>query len=110
MFGTVRAYGAVAVGGEISLVCFHFGPCGATMSQQWQGVVFDFDYTLADSSAGAVACVNHALAQMGLPTAFPEQIHRTIGMNLPASLAALTEPGAHHRAAEFEHLFLQHAH
>ena len=109
MFGTVRAYGAVAVDGDITLVCFHFGPCMATMSQKWQCVVFDFDYTLADSSAGAVACVNHALEQMGLPTAPPEQVHRTIGMSLPATLAALTEPGAHHRAEEFDRLFMERA-
>ena len=72
-------------------------------------MVFDFDYTLADSSAGAAACVNHALEQRGLPTAPPEQIHRTIGMRLPATLAALTEPEAHHRAAEFKRRFMAHA-
>ncbi len=74
-----------------------------------RAIVFDFDYTLADSSAGAVACVNHALEQMGLPTAPPEQIYRTIGMNLPATLVALTEPGTHHRAEEFERLFMERA-
>ena len=79
------------------------------MNQKWKSVVFDFDYTLADSSAGAVACVNHALEHMGLPTAHSEQIHRTIGMSLPATLAALTESGAHHRAAEFERLFMERA-
>ena len=91
------------------MVSFRFGPCGATLSQQWQCVVFDFDYPLADSSAGAVACVNHALEQMDLPAASPERIHRTIGMSLPVTLAALTEPGMHHRAVEFERLFMARA-
>jgi len=78
-------------------------------NRKWKGVIFDFDYTLADSSAGAVACVNHALEQMGLPAASPEQIHQTIGMSLPATLAALAEPEAHHRAGEFERLFMERA-
>lgn len=80
-----------------------------TRHQKWKGVLFDFDYTLADSSAGAVACVDHALAQMGLPSVSPEQIHRTIGMSLPATLAALTAPSAHHRSEEFEHWFMERA-
>ena len=80
-----------------------------TRHQKWKGVLFDFDYTLADSSAGAVACVNHALAQMCLPPVPPEQIHRTIGMSLSATLAALTEPSAHHRSEEFERWFMERA-
>ena len=31
-------------------------------------VLFDFDYTLADSSQGAIECINFALAEMGLPS------------------------------------------
>lgn len=45
-------------------------------------VIFDFDYTLADSSAGIVACVNHALHSMGLSHAPEEDICRTIGLSL----------------------------
>lgn len=91
------------------MTLFHFGVYVNAMNQKWQCVVFDFGYTLADSSAGAGACVNHALEQMGLPMAPSEQIHRTIGMGLPATLAALTTSEAHHRAAEFERLFMARA-
>ena len=28
-------------------------------------ILFDFDYTLADSSDGIVACINHALGELG---------------------------------------------
>ena len=34
-----------------------------------RAVIFDFDYTLADSSSGVIACANYALAAMGLPAA-----------------------------------------
>jgi hypothetical protein len=30
-----------------------------------KSVLFDFDYTLADSSKGAIGCVNHSLKEMG---------------------------------------------
>jgi phosphoglycolate phosphatase len=80
-----------------------------TRNQKWKGVLFDFDYTLADSSAGAVACVNHALEQMGLPLVPPEQIHRTIGMSLPVAFRDLTGEGSSHRAEAFERLFMERA-
>ena len=39
--------------------------------------------------------------------ALQKSSHQTIGMSLPATLAALTEPGAHHRAEEFERLLME---
>ena len=41
----------------------------------------DFDFTLADSSPGVVACVNEALAGLGLPPASAERIHMTIDLS-----------------------------
>lgn len=69
-----------------------------------RAVVFDFDYTLADSSPGVILCANQALRELGLPTARPEAIRATIGLSLEASLVALAgEPyaplGAAYRAA-----------
>lgn len=52
----------------------------ATM--QFEAIVFDFDYTLADSSRGVVKCANHALRDLGLPSAAPEAICATIGLSL----------------------------
>jgi phosphoglycolate phosphatase-like HAD superfamily hydrolase len=31
-----------------------------------RAVLFDFDFTLADSSRGIIECVEHALAHLGL--------------------------------------------
>jgi phosphoglycolate phosphatase len=45
-----------------------------------EAVIFDFDFTLADSSAGAIDCVNYALRQMGLPEAEPSRICASIGL------------------------------
>jgi phosphoglycolate phosphatase-like HAD superfamily hydrolase len=40
----------------------------------FHAIVFDFDYTLADSSAGAVECINFALGRMGLPAVPAERV------------------------------------
>lgn len=55
-----------------------------------RAVLFDFDFTLADSARGAIECVNYALAKMDLPRADNEAICATIGLSLPATLARLT--------------------
>ena len=55
-----------------------------------QAIICDFDFTLADSSPGVVACVNEALASLGLPLASAERIHATIGLSLSHTLQALT--------------------
>jgi phosphoglycolate phosphatase len=49
-------------------------------------VLFDFDFTLADSSAGIVDCVNHALVTIGRGAAPAEAIRRCIGLTLPEVL------------------------
>jgi phosphoglycolate phosphatase len=52
-------------------------------------VLFDFDYTLADSSDAIVECFGAGLAAVGLPAVAPERIRRTIGLPLPEALRAL---------------------
>jgi phosphoglycolate phosphatase len=72
-------------------------------------VLLDFDYTLVDSSAGAIDCVNTALRGLGLPEAEPERIRSTIGLSLPDTLRALAPPSARRNAEEFQRLFLERA-
>jgi phosphoglycolate phosphatase len=48
----------------------------------YKGLVFDFDYTLGDSTDGIVICVNHALNQLGYAQAKRDLICRTIGLHL----------------------------
>lgn len=56
---------------------------------RFQVLIFDFDYTLADSSRGAIECVNYALERMGLPRAPDAAVCRTIGLSLGDTFAAL---------------------
>ena len=74
-----------------------------------RSVIFDFDYTLADASAGIVECVNHALRELSLPPSSDDAIRRTIGMSLPRTLAALTGEDQAEHAAEFQRLFMTRA-
>lgn len=74
-----------------------------------RAVIFDFDYTLADSSSGVIACANYALTGMGLPAAPDDAIRRTIGMSLPRTLETLAGGERAPRAEEFMRLFLERA-
>src|SRR5215510_5934610 len=74
-----------------------------------QAIICDFDFTLADSSQGVVACVNEALIGLGLPPASAERIHATIGLSLPHTLQALTGIVEAAIATEFTRRFVAHA-
>jgi phosphoglycolate phosphatase len=74
-----------------------------------KAVIFDFDYTLADSARGAIDCINAAFSVMGLPAASDEAICGTIGMSLSAAYEKLTGDSRRDRAAEFADLFVRRA-
>lgn len=76
---------------------------------KFDAIVFDFDYTLADSSQGIIVCVNHALSEMGLRMAEPEAICLCIGLALPETLRILAGPQEPERVREFVRLFISRA-
>lgn len=74
-----------------------------------QAVIFDFDYTLADSSQGAIECINFALDKMGLDQVSAEAACRTIGLSLSETFLSLAEHHEPLRCDEFHRLFVQRA-
>ena len=54
-----------------------------------KAVLFYFDFTLADSSVGIIACINYGLTKLGLPEAPDDKIMKTIGLYIPEALVAL---------------------
>jgi phosphoglycolate phosphatase len=70
-------------------------------------VIFDFDYTLADSSRGVLECVNHAFDGLGLPRVAAEDAKRTIRLSLPNILVTLAGRGQ--EGGEFSRLFGERA-
>lgn len=74
-----------------------------------RSVIFDFDYTLADSSQGAFECINFALRTMGLDHVSQEAACRTIGLSLSETFLTLGEHHEPRRCDEFHELFVQRA-
>jgi phosphoglycolate phosphatase len=72
-------------------------------------VLFDFDYTLADSSEGVVDCVSFALRELGRVPPAPDAICRTIGLSLEESFAQLTGSSAAPEVRRFRELFIAQA-
>jgi phosphoglycolate phosphatase len=74
-----------------------------------RAVIFDFDLTLADSSAAVAECVSYALHSLGLPQPGSERIRRTIGLSLEEGLELLTGETDSETRARYRELFVQHA-
>lgn len=87
-------------------ICYYFGMDNAIKNNFY--IIFDFDYTLADSSRGVLSCNNYALSRLGFPETTYEASCQTIGLSLWETYAALTgepaEEGEH-----FIHLFIEQA-
>ncbi len=74
-----------------------------------RAVLFDFDFTLADSSEGIAVCMNHALARLGLPPASADAIRRTIGLDLNTAFGILAGEEWRSREEEFLEHFIRKA-
>jgi phosphoglycolate phosphatase-like HAD superfamily hydrolase len=79
------------------------------MKHEILAVIFDFDYTLADSSYGAMECINFALEALSIPPASYEVVCRTIGLSIPETFLSLAGPEHHQENGEFARLFKQRA-
>lgn len=65
------------------------------------GILFDFDYTLADSSDAVVDCVRVAFEKMKLPAVDHEAVRRTIGLPLPETFQILSGQSEEEQVLEF---------
>jgi phosphoglycolate phosphatase len=72
-------------------------------------IVFDFDYTLADSSRGIIDCTRYALARLGLAPVGPDEVRATIGLPLRAAFLRMAGPAHERRTAEFLDLYDERA-
>ncbi len=75
----------------------------------YKAVIFDFDYTLGDSSLGIIDSTNYALDKMGLPFASDERIRETIGLSLTDTFAKLMGNEDDSMARRFHDLFIERA-
>ncbi|HOV70050.1 MAG TPA: HAD family hydrolase [Clostridia bacterium] len=56
----------------------------------YRAVLFDFDFTLADSSKGIIESFAYAFDKLGIPVPASDDIRKTIGLSLTESLKRLT--------------------
>lgn len=71
--------------------------------------MFDFDYTLADSSEAIIQCFNVGLASLGLPSASDHAIRSTIGLSLEESLVSIAGESHRLRANDFRRAWREHS-
>lgn len=75
----------------------------------YQAVIFDFDYTLGDSTGGIELSINYALAAMEYPCQSIDMIKKTIGLSLKDTFEKLTLCKEAEAADRFSELFKQKA-
>lgn len=74
-----------------------------------KAVIFDFDYTLGDSTDGIVLSINHALEKLGYSTKDRDSIRKTIGLSLKETFSVLTERHDEKEAGLFSGYFKEQA-
>lgn len=79
------------------------------INNKFQAVIFDFDYTLADTSKGAMECINFALNSINLPSAPYKTICKTIGMSLTETFHTLGGQKNKDQTDKFIHYFKKRA-
>ena len=75
----------------------------------YKAVIFDFDYTLGDSTNGIVLSINHALEKLGFRAQDTKTIQRTIGLSLKDTLFELTGIQDEEPAQKFTQYFKEKA-
>lgn len=80
---------------------------------KYKGLIFDFDYTLGDSTDGIVLCTNYALECLGYKPAGREAVRKTIGLHLEEIYRVLVRAqGKEEKVSEesaFARLFMEKA-
>jgi phosphoglycolate phosphatase len=71
--------------------------------------IFDFDFTLGDSSRGIYECINHGLSRLGFPPVGYEEACKAIGKSLPDTIAYLAGEESRSSAEEFYEYFMEKA-
>lgn len=74
-----------------------------------KAIIFDFDYTLGDSTNGIALSVNYALEQLGYAHKNVDDIKKTIGLSLKETYFVLTVNDNPAEAEQFAKLFKEKA-
>lgn len=75
----------------------------------YKAILFDFDFTLADSSRGLCEAVNYALLELGYPAASDEAVRKASGMTMQNIFRTLSGANDAEQDKSFVRLFTQKA-
>ncbi|MFX0021719.1 MAG: HAD family hydrolase [Candidatus Hermodarchaeota archaeon] len=78
-------------------------------NKEIRGILFDFDFTLADSTQGVVRCVNYALKKIGFDEFTEKEINKTIGLPLEQTFIKLVGEQHIDYIEKFKHFFIKKA-
>lgn len=76
---------------------------------KYKTLLFDFDYTLADSSKGIYMCIEYALSRLGETIPDYHSACQTIGLSLPETYVSLTGNTNPERSERFRLWFIEKA-
>ena len=79
------------------------------MTDKYKAILFDFDFTLGDSSSGICDSVNYALGRMDYAPASDADIHKLIGMPLEMMFNKITGSNNADEGIQFKMLFRERA-
>ncbi len=74
-----------------------------------KGIIFDFDFTLADSSQGVKCSVNYALKELGFTKYSEKEINKTIGLTLEHTFLKLVGEQPLEKIEKFKYFFIKKA-
>ncbi|MBP0965944.1 MAG: HAD family hydrolase [Oscillospiraceae bacterium] len=75
----------------------------------YKAMIFDYDFTLGDTTGGIIGSVRYALSEMGRPSRSEMEIRKTIGLSLVKTYETLTGDASPENARIFHDLFVEEA-
>ncbi len=75
----------------------------------YKAIIFDYDFTLGDTTGGIIGSVRYALSEMGRPSCSEMEIRKTIGLSLTKTYETLTGDKSPENAKTFHDLFVEEA-
>ena len=75
----------------------------------YKAIIFDYDFTLGDTTGGIIGSVRYALSKMGRPPCSEMEIRKTIGLSLVKTYETLTGDASPENANTFHDLFVEEA-
>ena len=78
-------------------------------TEKMEAILFDFDFTLADSSKGVEECITYGFTMLDLPIPSKQEIFKTIGLSLKDTFLTLAGTQNKKKVEAFSQYFIQKA-